>query len=179
MPPDNQSQRILIVEDEDNARKGYEAHLRKWDCEVLGVASGEDALAKFPEFADVIRYLELFLKKEGITAQAEKSPALAQLRQTTLDDLHKLKSEGFPYGKTVDGVEKALAFFDVYERGKPDSNAAPDLYHAHRYQYYSHFLKAQTPDHVMFPTFYALGATDLLKTRGVPIGFLGVPPETS
>ena len=51
MPPDNQSQRILIVEDEDNARKGYEALLRKWDCEVLGVATGEDALAKFPEFA--------------------------------------------------------------------------------------------------------------------------------
>ena len=42
-------QRILIVEDEDNARKGYEALLRKWNCEVLGVASGEDALAKFPE----------------------------------------------------------------------------------------------------------------------------------
>jgi DNA-binding NtrC family response regulator len=48
----NQSlQRILIVEDEENARKGYEALLRKWDCEVLGVGSGEDALAKFPEFA--------------------------------------------------------------------------------------------------------------------------------
>jgi DNA-binding NtrC family response regulator len=44
-------QRILIVEDEENARKGYEALLRKWECEVLGVASGEDALAKFPEFA--------------------------------------------------------------------------------------------------------------------------------
>jgi len=44
-------QRILIVEDEENARKGYEALLRKWDCEVLGVGTGEDALAKFPEFA--------------------------------------------------------------------------------------------------------------------------------
>jgi DNA-binding NtrC family response regulator len=43
-------QRILIVEDEENARKGYEALLRKWNCEVLGVASGEEALAKFPEF---------------------------------------------------------------------------------------------------------------------------------
>src|ERR1700719_2295022 len=51
MPPENQSQRILIVEDEDNARKGYEALLRKWDCEVLGVATGEEALAKFPEFS--------------------------------------------------------------------------------------------------------------------------------
>jgi DNA-binding NtrC family response regulator len=52
MPAENQSlQRILIVEDEENARKGYEALLRKWDFEVLGVGSGEDALAKFPEFS--------------------------------------------------------------------------------------------------------------------------------
>jgi DNA-binding NtrC family response regulator len=52
MAPNNNSlQRVLIVEDEDNARKGYEALLRKWNCEVLSVASGEDALAKFPEFA--------------------------------------------------------------------------------------------------------------------------------
>jgi DNA-binding NtrC family response regulator len=52
MAPDNASlQRILIVEDEDNARKGYEALLRKWDCEVLGVASGEEALAKYAEFS--------------------------------------------------------------------------------------------------------------------------------
>jgi len=46
----NSLRRILIVEDEENARKGYEALLRKWNCDVLGVASGEDALAKFPEF---------------------------------------------------------------------------------------------------------------------------------
>src|SRR4029077_20680923 len=51
MPPENQSQRILIVEDEDNARKGYEALLRKWDCEVLGVPSGEEALAQYAGFS--------------------------------------------------------------------------------------------------------------------------------
>lgn len=51
MAADNASlQRILIVEDEDNARKGYEALLRKWDCDVLGVPSGEEALAKYAEF---------------------------------------------------------------------------------------------------------------------------------
>lgn len=43
-------QRILIVEDEENARKGYEALLCKWNCEILGVGSGEDALAKIPDF---------------------------------------------------------------------------------------------------------------------------------
>src|SRR5580698_2358455 len=51
MASDNTTQqRILIVEDEENARKGYEALLRKWNCEVLGVGSSEEALAKFPEF---------------------------------------------------------------------------------------------------------------------------------
>jgi DNA-binding NtrC family response regulator len=44
-------QRILIVEDEENARKGYEALLRKWNYELLGVGSGEEALAKYPEFS--------------------------------------------------------------------------------------------------------------------------------
>jgi DNA-binding NtrC family response regulator len=42
--------RILIVEDEENARKGYEALLHRWNYEVLGVGSGEDALARMGEF---------------------------------------------------------------------------------------------------------------------------------
>src|SRR5436309_13707131 len=42
--------RILIVEDEDNARKGYEQLLQKWGYEVLGVGTAEDALAKFASF---------------------------------------------------------------------------------------------------------------------------------
>ena len=42
--------RILIVEDEDNARKGYEQLLQRWGYEVLGVGTAEDALAKFSNF---------------------------------------------------------------------------------------------------------------------------------
>ena len=42
--------RVLIVEDEDNARKGYEQLLQRWGYEVLGVSSAEDALAKFSSF---------------------------------------------------------------------------------------------------------------------------------
>ena len=38
------------MEDEDNARKGYEALLRKWNFDVLGVGTGEEALARFQEF---------------------------------------------------------------------------------------------------------------------------------
>jgi DNA-binding NtrC family response regulator len=46
--------RVLIVEDEENARKGYEALLRKWDCEVLGVASAEEGIFKFAEFQPAV-----------------------------------------------------------------------------------------------------------------------------
>src|SRR5271166_5398694 len=42
--------RVLIVEDEDNARKGYEQLLQRWGYEVLGVGNAEDALAKFSTF---------------------------------------------------------------------------------------------------------------------------------
>src|SRR6202161_1621388 len=43
-------ERVLIVEDEDNARKGYEQLLQKWGYDVLGVGTAEDALAKFGSF---------------------------------------------------------------------------------------------------------------------------------
>jgi DNA-binding NtrC family response regulator len=42
--------RVLIVEDEENARKGYEQLLQRWGCDVLGVGSSEDALAKFATY---------------------------------------------------------------------------------------------------------------------------------
>src|SRR5438309_4632484 len=42
--------RILIVEDEDNARKGYEQLLQRWGFDVLGVATAEDVLAKFASY---------------------------------------------------------------------------------------------------------------------------------
>src|SRR5437899_12131426 len=42
--------RILIVEDEDNARKGYEQLLQRWGYDVLGVSSAEEVLAKFASY---------------------------------------------------------------------------------------------------------------------------------
>jgi DNA-binding NtrC family response regulator len=42
--------RILIVEDEDNARKGYEQLLQRWGYDVVGVASAEEALARFSNY---------------------------------------------------------------------------------------------------------------------------------
>ncbi len=51
MAEDNKSpDRILIVEDEENARRGYESLLRKWGYEVLGISNAEEVLARFSEY---------------------------------------------------------------------------------------------------------------------------------
>src|SRR5258707_9798781 len=42
--------RVLIVEDEENARKGYEQLLQRWGYEVLSVGKAEDALARFGSY---------------------------------------------------------------------------------------------------------------------------------
>jgi DNA-binding NtrC family response regulator len=52
--PQKSSGRILIVEDEENARKGYEALLQKWGYEVLGAETGEGALRAFPTFRPAV-----------------------------------------------------------------------------------------------------------------------------
>jgi len=52
MPADSSksADRVLIVEDEENARRGYEALLQRWGLDVLGVPSAEDALARFSDY---------------------------------------------------------------------------------------------------------------------------------
>ena len=55
MQADNRpSDRLLIVEDEENARQGYEALLRRWGYEVLGASSAEEALARFGDFRPAV-----------------------------------------------------------------------------------------------------------------------------
>jgi DNA-binding NtrC family response regulator len=77
------SPRILIVEDEENARTGYEALLRRWGYAVVGCGTAEEALDRFREsqpsllIADVelpgMDGLEL-LKQLG--AELEEIPAI-------------------------------------------------------------------------------------------------------
>ena len=48
MVSENHSHRILIVEDEENARKGYEALLQRWNYHVLGVGTGRRRSREIP-----------------------------------------------------------------------------------------------------------------------------------
>ena len=65
---DKPTDRVLIVEDEENARLGYEALLRKWGLDVLGVPSAEDALARFSEFRPSVLIADVELPgMDGLT----------------------------------------------------------------------------------------------------------------
>ncbi len=77
MPESPLNGRILIVEDEHNARLGYEALLRSWGCEVLGVGSAEDALAKFKEFSPSILIADVELPgMNGLELLGKLAPEL-------------------------------------------------------------------------------------------------------
>ncbi|HMD31179.1 MAG TPA: sigma-54 dependent transcriptional regulator [Candidatus Acidoferrales bacterium] len=102
--------RILVVEDEENARKGYEALLRKWGYEVLGAESAEDGLKAFPSFrpAVIIADVELpgrdgleFLRELG--DQLNEVPAILITGKGSEERaVHAIESGAFWY------IEKPL-----------------------------------------------------------------------
>jgi len=86
--------RILIVEDEDNARKGYEQLLQKWGYEVLGVGTAEDALARFGNFQpdSLIADVEL----PGVTDVTAAHRSLARAKVSACDVKQRLARRGAP-----------------------------------------------------------------------------------
>lgn len=128
----------------------------------------------FPELGSVVEYLRLHLiSNEAVINQVNANPVIASFWKTALRYLDEVATSGYPYIRTVEGIQRALEFLDVFHRAN-DSSRSPKLYHSDRYDYYGHFLKAEAPDHIMIPTIVSLGATDILKARGVTIGFIGV-----
>ncbi len=77
MEPEKSTDRVLIVEDEENARRGYEALLRKWGLDVLGVSSAEEALARFSEYRPAILIADVELPgMDGLTLLSRLSKEL-------------------------------------------------------------------------------------------------------
>lgn len=69
-------------------------------------------------------------------------------------------------------LEQAVGLMDIYERGRPNG-IAPPLHHNFRWRYHAHMMKAAAPEYISFPTIQALGVTEIMKIRHVPIGFIG------
>src|ERR1700751_2974186 len=72
--------RVLIVEDEENARKGYEQLLQRWGYEVLSVGNAEDALAKFGSYQPDTLIADVELPgMNGLDLLSQLGPELAEV----------------------------------------------------------------------------------------------------
>src|SRR6201982_2713938 len=72
--------RVLIVEDEDNARKGYEQLLQRWGCDVVGVGTAEEALAKFASYQPDTLIADVELPgMNGLDLLSQLGPELADV----------------------------------------------------------------------------------------------------
>lgn len=136
--------------------------------------------ASFPEFASTVELLRQRMLSGGdVQEVCQGNLRMEKFRSLTLAHLDALADNGesdFPYTTTVLTIERAMEFFDVVKRAQM-GDEAPGLYHSGRYEYYFPYLLARK-DHIIFPTSATLGATDLIKVRGVPIGFIGVNTDT-
>ena len=82
MPADSNksADRVLIVEDEENARRGYEALLQRWGLDVLGVPSAEDALARFSDYHPSVLIADVELPgMDGLTLLERLGDELASV----------------------------------------------------------------------------------------------------
>ena len=77
--------RVLIVEDEENARRGYESLLQKWGLDVMGVPSAEDALARFEEGIALSQQLQQQLTEAQRRVEVLKQGLGGEYRAEPLD----------------------------------------------------------------------------------------------
>ncbi len=78
--PNKSADRVLIVEDEENARRGYEALLQRWGLDVLGVPSAEDALARFSDYRPSVLIADVELPGiDGLTLLERLGDELASV----------------------------------------------------------------------------------------------------
>jgi hypothetical protein len=127
--------------------------------------------APFGEFMTLIDFLILSM---CMAKAKSKEIACKQLCQRVIQCLIDLREKSCPYLDTIHGVEYALGVLDGIERSFLGKDKSPKPFHSVQYEYYSSYLKGEVPRHILFPVFCDIGATDMLKICGVPLGFVGV-----
>jgi len=85
------------------------------------------------------------------------------------------------YRPTIETIVDMLTFIDVMCRANSDtcSGAANPYFHSRRYLYYLKYMLDQYNDgHIVIPTLEAIGATDFIKIRCVPVYLIGCHPTS-
>src|SRR3989344_5747497 len=150
--------------------------------------------APFPEFKPVVDFLVQELRSDYFKDVLVANPALEYEMNEVLTFLAHVNlkfntegaeqypyevpfSEPFPYRPTIDAIESAIRLLDKMNRLQP-GNKAMKLYHFDRYCYHRHSL-VSSQDVVLIPTLDELSLVDFIRTRSVPIEFVGVISKTT
>lgn len=149
---------------------------------------GQDA--NFPEFEGVISYLvkKIFQTEEIINFYDDiKFTVIVDQLINKLISINIKDRYNYPYRSTISLIESLLEILDFYYRNTwvydvtlPVNETIGPYYHIFRYRsYMTTFMELDygIPNNIIFPTFYNLGATDLIKIRCVPILFLGISKQ--
>ncbi|MCH2189199.1 hypothetical protein MK079_05235, partial [Candidatus Gracilibacteria bacterium] len=97
-----------------------------------------------------------------------------------------------PYRSTLYAIMDAIKFFDIiarmkigfYDEWSTDTFNEQDprkqqyaYFFNHKYKNHLDAMLAKFPDEIIIPTYEHLGATDLMKVRGIPLRFVGLSNE--
>lgn len=154
--------------------------------------NGNGAYTSLPELFHTVNKILNHLFDDEINQMCEANPILLGFRDKTVNSLRhvSLKNRVFcPYLPTVHAIFDAISFFDIVTRHQKDfyndlsstsiiehnpKEKENAIYHMYKYKYRMNELLNKIPDEIVIPTFVNLSATDLMKTRGVPIRFVGL-----
>lgn len=174
--PNPERERALLAEQQRIAKDITVNSVQRYEA-YLNLFKKQGPNVQFSDFESLVEYLILKLRSDAeMIERVTDIPLLRRFRTSVIRELSQVFDQGCPYRDTLDAIERVMEFYDVYHRAM-DPARSPVLYHSGRYEYYLHYLKATAPDHILIPTLANLGATDLIRARGVPIGFAGVSTE--
>lgn len=172
----------------ENAKKHYENHekiLKKILDDPIKIYTEwsnrlSDVNASFPEFEEVIKYIDcnikliLNIEKEKDSKNYEMLKLIGHIKLVNITNiLYQIKQKYLPYADTIRTIYDALEFFDIYER-IDNKNLGP-YYHSLNYKYYMTKMLDEPVNCIIFPTISnKIGATDFIKLRHVPIFLCGV-----
>lgn len=157
-------------------------------------ANGNSLYTNIEELYPTVNRVMTELFNKEMNDMCEKNPILIGMRDLIVMDLRAVtlgNRNSCPYLPTILALGRALDFFDLISRDqkgfyqqlptdKVISHNPKEIkgayYHSFRYKYRIDEIIASgmLPEEIVIPTFESLSATDLLKTRGVPIRFVGI-----
>ena len=124
---------------------------------------------EFPEFKILVDNINKKLNDDTLfTVEFNNEKKLLLQELYFLKDLY--------YDDVIRFCSKFVDTIDLIFR-KKTGQTYPDYFHRKRYFYYMEYCITKFPEIILFPTFDNIGATDLIKTRCVPVFFVGISTE--